>query len=281
MEEFKSKIVEIKQCKNGLLFNPLNPISCRHLPVAINNQLISGFDQIQNESTLVNNFESTNQDTNLIIFKSLYPELSFIETLEIYSCGIFADFFSAQSFFNAYGYGFNPNYSTLKHIMSSLKPPILSMLKERKWNANDLAPLSLLNNQADSLSKIEKLFGKIHELNLSKSMGAQALELSVDLICLDKSVDEILSQTTTDWISYLKALRHPNTQMKEAETIQNTKLNWPSNVKVQWLRRGDRFGVELNSFICHPHEFKKILTALEETQKQWAFQLENKAHHEI
>lgn len=260
MVEFK--IVDITQCRNNCLFSHLSYVSPYHLPIAINFELLSGF---HSKAAFATNYTTHTKEQNLKIFKTIYHDLSFVEALEFSRTSTFEKMFNPADFFHSFGYSFSEAHAKMSSLLAEMNDKILYSLKERRWTAADLQPLVLLKND---YAFLEKVFNQILNSNYSKTIGANCLELAVDLYLMNLSTEEIFT-TTTNWLEHLKFLRYPNTRAKQEQVKAEVKLDWPSNVKTSWQRRGDRLGIELQTFISHPHEFKRTLSALEETQKQW------------
>jgi hypothetical protein len=116
----------------------------------------------------------------------------------------------------------------------------------------------------------EKMAEKMSELNPSFTEGLGFLELATDLILMGHL--EVLFESSSDfarWQQQLKKLRYPHTTQRDENAVLSLeKLPWPSNAKLKFERRGDKFGVEMKVFISNPSDLSKVISALERVQSE-------------
>lgn len=116
----------------------------------------------------------------------------------------------------------------------------------------------------------EKIADQMSALNPSFTEGLGFLELAVDLILMGHLEDIFESSSAfSTWLQQLKKLRYPQTFLRDESTQNKLEtLPWPSNAKLKFERRGDKFGVEMKVFISNPSDLSKVISALERVQSE-------------
>lgn len=116
--------------------------------------------------------------------------------------------------------------------------------------------------------QIEQIVDQLLQTKASFSEGIQILELSTELLLLEKK-PAYSGNSTTEWIQNLKILRYPSShQIQKNKEDLFLKLPWPHGSKIKFERRGDRTGVELKCFISSEVDLTKMLAALERVQTE-------------
>lgn len=75
------------------------------------------------------------------------------------------------------------------------------------------------------------------------------------------------AQFGESWLAHLKSLRYPETDKRfEVEKELWLSLPWPKQFPHRFVRKNDKTGIELNLFISHQDDLRKIQVSLQQVQ---------------
>ncbi|MBY0385099.1 hypothetical protein K2X05_08060 [bacterium] len=191
-----------------------------------------------------------------------YPELSFCSLIEVLKRIEHSIVLDASKVFANYGFLLDSKLSHLLKIIPQFPPSFWQWCQKHSLSPRDLFPLLSLN----SPQEISQCLEKFAEFSISRSLGAQILELSVE--CYLTTGNEALLiadiKNGDQWLQYLKTLRFPNTVksdlQKEKELLS---LPWTKDLNTRWLRQGDRSGLEIRFFASNQKELLKHVQQLQ------------------
>ncbi|MFN7262456.1 MAG: hypothetical protein ACK5RO_01330 [Pseudobdellovibrionaceae bacterium] len=264
------QLIPSSQCVARLDFKPLSPWPEGLPGVSFQKVQIAGF-----RSDLVFNYESGEDSSTelLSLFKSLYPELSFAEFASL-AHAVESSRLPFSFPFEALApqRGWNPNESFWKILKTTQKQPsgFLHWCAEKKMGPMDCSPLLVSQDL-----NLNPLLHFIVNYGLSKSQGAQVLEMVIELLLLGKTYEdlrlpEVQSRDQVEaWIHSLREIRYPQTQARDREAQAYFKsLPWPGSSQTRWVRQGDKSGLEIKLFVSQPSDLKRYLQSLSKVQEQ-------------
>lgn len=198
-----------------------------------------------------------------------YPELSYCELIEVLKKLKVSTPINEKIIFQQYGFALDRKLEQLNERLPSLPPSFWSWCLRHYLSPRDLFPLlSLASPQDLSLS-----LDKISEVQASRSLGTQLLELVVECFLIGTSDSDLVSllnnapssmQPADHWLVNLKALRFPQTLKRDVEKQKSLlSLPWTKDLQTRWLRQGDRSGVEVKFFAATPKELQKHVEQLQ------------------
>jgi hypothetical protein len=258
------ELIKITQCNKSLSFNSTNSLAKSLVPTSFSKVLLNGF--AHPDTSLVINYSPTDCEF-LVLFKSLHPDLSFVEICEFSkNLSIIPGFenFTSHEVFANYAYKFDALLKQSIELSSDLPTDFLHWCTQKKWGPQDFAPLRSLSSE--QIIELHPYFIKIKD-PCSKSEGTQIFELLIELFLLNKNISLLLQLDINQWPAYLKKERYPAThtqQQKNEDLVQ--KINWPLHSQAKWIRRGDKSGIELKLFFSHPQELSRSLIKLEQVK---------------
>lgn len=255
---YTKMLKDMSQCEISLDFGPLSAWPTGLPAVAINGKVIAGFTQ-----TIVFDHQLEESDSEAIaaLFRSLYFDLTAAELARLFVTSKNQSWFPFTTIANRYQLRWNEQTANLAEAMVTLPINFQNFSAEKKWSFADFQPL--LSARSFALSPILLL---ILQRNLSRSIGALALELWVELKLLGHNEQALQPSPNEDselWLKRLKTLRYPHSSQKdeEAQNLVN-QLPWPGTSKARWIRQGDRAGIELKLFVANPTDLKKYVQSL-------------------
>lgn len=210
----------------------------------------------------------THEATLETLLFATYPHLSFAELAELYGA------WSAQpeihphweSIFQFYGYRFsNQLCQTISHLYQAPETFIF-WAHDKGLKARDLSILLSF----DEVAPLNTVMEKISALQVSKSEGVKILEWAGELLLSGHSLKEVLpgEDKTDSWLRSLQSKRYPSSYQQDNSKQQTVKtFAWPKHTQAQWLRQGDRTGIELKLHVQSPEDFAKKLQALHRVQQ--------------
>jgi hypothetical protein len=264
------QLCSMSQCNKDLFFDPRTPWPDGLPAVAVNQVVLAGFSQ-----GLVFNhqIEFSESDAIARLFRSLYFELSFVEMARLMEKARSVPWLPMELIAQKFGWATSENF--LKVAARVLKTPagFQEWAAEKKFSPLDLTPL-LTSEKLE----LKYLFHDLVSLNISRTLGVEALELGIELMNsghspADLSIEHLVANPPADftlaeaWVQALRGLRYPESLRREQETeAQMKELPWPGTTQARWTRQGDRAGIELKLFVSNPTDLKKYLQSLSVVQ---------------
>lgn len=200
-----------------------------------------------------------------------YPELTFCSLVEVLKRIELSVSLDKDKAFANYGFLLDSKLSQLLTLIPALPLSFWQWCQNHSLSPRDLFPLLSLKSPQDVSQSLEKF----SELSISRSLGAQILDLLVECYLTIKDQSPLLKQTATadQWLLHLKSLRFPQTmksdRIKEKELLS---LPWTKELNTRWLRQGDRSGLEIRFFassqkelLLHVQQLQNIVTQAEKT----------------
>lgn len=274
--EFKSlppELCSIAQCDVSLDFSPLSHWPEALPAVAVNKLVYAGFRQ---KLALNHQMDPSDFDGIAQHFYSLYSGLSFAEVARLIQTAKAHPEFPMTEVVQKFQWQVTEQFLSIAEKLVATPLGFQNWCADKKLNPQDLAPL--LSATALSLNPLMK---DMLELQLSKSLGTQALELAIELMLMGSEYSKISVETLLSaeqrkmhgkaqgelWVESLKRLRYPQTfsQDQSAES-KMTSLPWPGTSQARWVRHGDKAGIELKIFVSQPSDLKKHLQSLTRVQ---------------
>ena len=232
-----------KSCQKSLDFKPDRSWPKFWPSVSYENKLISGFTNIYQP---VLNFKK--EDVNFLhLFQHCHPRLNLSELgrIVISWSQIEPPPCSWTPFFKLYGLNQNTDF-----LIQQLKMFISTPFTFQNWVNTKEVHLNELRvlNSVEEIQPLYFILNWIAEHNLSHSNGIKALELSVELWLMGHTLEKILKTN----LSPEKALLEMEHRRKPLSSSQDQikkkqvqKIIWPSDMKAQWVRKGDKTGLQI------------------------------------
>lgn len=203
------------------------------------------------------------------ILKQIYPTLTFMELTRFYSCAQQAKITASWNLiFRAYSYHWNDRMLKTVDLARALPENFQQWLQAHDASPRDIAPLLSLKANHN----LEHVLTTMVNLNVSRSLGLQILELAVDLQLLGTEIKNILpvaSESADSWVSRLKKLRFPMTETLDAQTEQILQsLPWTKAFSKRWTRMGDRSGLEIKFLALSQEDLRNKVKSLQEILSQ-------------
>lgn len=239
----------------GLDFKPLGLWPDTVPALALGNQLLCGFQLDSNHPV----FEHADQgfSNNASLLKTLYPSLTLPELARLTKSATFQNYFEVTSLLKTFGLHSSPELLEILELLTQTSDEFQNFVSQKKFGAQELIPLTTLNSEQVQFVTMELL-----KADESKQDSVKRLELLSDLIQMGQNDLANLN---------LKALhekRYPVTTTRD-QSLEATQLPWPSQVRSQFKRRGDKAGFEVNFFAGTPAELSKLAQNLTKVAEAW------------
>jgi hypothetical protein len=199
-----------------------------------------------------------------------YPNLNFCELVDLIQKMKTSIPLDETVVFQNYGFALDSKMQKLMALIPQLPSPFWHWCRNHSLSPRDLYPLLSL----ESPQQLQKCLMQIQELNLSRNLGTQILELLVECFLLnanqelliDFEAKTITNATSGDaWLQKLKNQRFPQTLQSDANKQKELlTLPWTKELQTRWLRQGDRSGVEVRFFASNPKELQKRVEQLQQ-----------------
>jgi hypothetical protein len=197
-----------------------------------------------------------------------YPELSYCELIEVLKKLKASITVNEMALFAQYGFALDSKLQRLNEVVSTTPPRFWQWCLHHHISPRDLFPLLSLSSPQALAHSLEKFY----DLMLSRSTGAQILELLVECFLIGQSDIFLVSlpdnaptslQPSDHWLQNLKLLRFPQTLKADSEKQKYLlSLPWTKELQTRWLRQGDRSGVEVKFFAANSKELQKHVAQL-------------------
>lgn len=209
----------------------------------------------------------------------LFPDISFVaacEWLKKMSPKLSLTQHQQTELMQVWGFRWDEITIQTAQRVLSFEEHFLNWLHLKKVSPQELQVLNITDQISENLfNDFNSILSYITSQPCSRQQGIQILELSLELLALEKPVLSILNLEDSlngilpaALIKKLQTIRYPTTTSKDAsrENILNTK-RWPQNTEARWLRQGDRSGLELKIFITGVNARDKYENTLLHLQK--------------
>ena len=256
----------IMQCSNAFDFKPrlkwpdILPAYCWR------GILLCGFGRLSGPV-----FDLSEQNLVDAIF-ALYPSLTFGELARL--ADVFTSSFAHESLdvlLARYGLRPSERLSQTFTVWRQTPIPFQEWTIDKKFGARDLAPL-LAADPGDR--GFDFFLICLATTTLSKSDGARALELALELYLLGETFKPEPSKRGETLLARLETLRRPRSAQLDADRRQMVAAwPWPKHVQGQWQRFGDEAGIEIRLRAHSPSDLKQKLERLGGIGQTWSKQI--------
>lgn len=234
------QLCSAKDCDASLCFDPQTPWPDGLPAVALNKFILAGWGQ-----SLVFNHTLDVTDKNEIasLVRSLYFELSFGEIAHLIKKTKKQKWFPIEEVIRKFNMIPSEQFMRVAALFVKLPVGFQQWCMQRKVSAQELLPLLHGNHVG-----LKPVLLKILNSQLTRTQGATALELCIDLLLLGRSLEELhltenhLGEAGHLWSAHLKNLRFP----------QAPKRDWPGTSQARWNLAGKKMGLELKLFVADP-----------------------------
>lgn len=207
----------------------------------------------------------------------VYPQLSFCELIEtlkkLKASPLIAEQMSQATVFANYGFSLDSKLERVLDMIPQIPILFWNWCCKHSLSPRDLTPLLSLQ----SPQQLSLCLNSFNELQLSRNLGAQIIELLVECFLMNETDADLFalcqnsptSKSIGDhWLQNLKTQRFPQTAKADSEK-QKTLLSlpWTKDLQTRWLRQGDRSGVEVRFFAANPKELQKHVDQLQKIVK--------------
>jgi hypothetical protein len=224
-----------------------------HLPaIALNQVIIAGS---KGKWVFNHQIESQSGCELAETFKNFHPHLSYLELLQIVPQWKAAFNVSVTAFLKAYQLDWSDTDSELEKFFRTFPASTQLWLVEKSLSKSELSQIKDLASRAQTITSF------CVQQKVSKSELTQVLDL-----CSSINSDQALPQPGDNfrsWSEKLFSLKYPITQSMDKYFQAKIKtLPWSKNSSAQWLRRGDKSGIEVRFFVTQTNELKNQIHAL-------------------
>jgi hypothetical protein len=240
--------------------------------VAVNNVVLAGFEQ---SMVFNHSIDWKNREAIATLFRSLYSDLSFAELVLLWEKSSAFDWFPFSEIAGKFHFQANAHFFSVAKALLNTPVGFQNWCADKKLAPQDLSPLLAAGSR-----DLKPLFLKILALQLSKSLGVQALELGIELLLMGQSFADLqidleeekasvdTASQAESWLDFLRHKRFPQAFARdnEAQSMMK-KLPWPGSSQVRWTRQGDKSGIELKLFVSNPSDLKKYMQSLSQVEK--------------
>ncbi len=250
------KLVDIETLQRNLNFWPQKPWPKSMPCLALNGELLCGFERKQGQAIEVSEPLSE-------IFSQLYPTLKLSELARAFQR--LKPLLSTEEMsllLNTYDLRNSHRTEKFFLLFERMNPEFLNWCDLKAPGVNDLAILLCF----EDLTPLDGVTQKIATDHLSKSQGVLALELAGELILsglMQEITNSLSLKSTSAWLTQLKRLRYPITTEKSNK--KEKRLNhipWPKGTTAQWIRNGDQDCIELRVRALGAKELSQQLEVL-------------------
>ncbi len=259
------ELIALKECDKSFDFQALAEWPEFWPPFAYNKIQISGF---KSQNPLALNFKPP--VNFLSLFFSCHPRLQLSELADINHRWntIPPEWdFTWGAFFKAYG--LHQEVKSIQKLLTSLKSTPLSFqnwVSKKQAHFNDLRILNSFKNTKD----LSTLFDWMEKKQVSHAQGVKALRGAGELLLMGKDISPALNhspeRSSEEDLQVLEQMRHPHTSLRdEAQKRKIQEALWPSGTQSEWVRKGDRAGLQIKIWCKTPQEFDKKWNQIHKT----------------
>lgn len=270
------QISDISQCGSDLNFGPRRPWPKALPALAWQNQLLCGFDRVNDSACdqKVIDLGSLEKNEWVEILKYLHPQMGFAELSRLSLLlpkVIVAELFDewCTALFGAFEYRWSDRTQQLCAVLAHTPLTFQNWFDDKSLAPREASPLLALPD----LHAFESVLLGLVNAQLSRSEGARALELSVELLLMGRSAEELLPQAneSSGFVRRLEQWRFPmSSENDELKRQEVRRWPWPSQIQGQWQRFGDQTGLEIKIRTTSPQDLTKKLERLMTIPQTWS-----------
>ncbi len=241
----------------GLDFKPLQPWPASLPAVALEDELIGGFQLPIDHAVYCHKFENT--EASAALLKSLYPQLTLPELARLALTRSFPKYFSIESLLRTYQFQYSPDLESVLTMIGNFLPEFQNLISDKKMNFQEFECLIPL-----TASRLVFIQTEVLKNRESRQEIAKRLEYLSDLIQMGRAESELTNLALSD----LHKHRYPVTSVRE-QALAQSELPWHSQIRSQLKRRGDKAGFEIQFFAGTPAELSKLAQNLSKVAQEW------------
>jgi hypothetical protein len=240
--------------------------------LALSGQSLNQFDSSEDfEFTEVDPLLELDPKARTQLYFQAHAHLSFLQKLSLLQSPAFGHFFDQELVWASFPPRSPDELFKMSSLISALPEKFKSWLHEKELQFYDLAPVLSFKVDQDEFQSFSMILEKWDQINFSRSLGAQTIELLVELCLLGHTFDSLMKLWTApgdELLKNLKILRFPQVTLND-ENKKNHSLQWPSSTQVQTQRRGDRWGYNIHFFVSGHQELNKTIEQFKKAAEQW------------
>lgn len=240
--------------------------------LALSGQILNQFDSSEDfEFTEVDPMLKLDPKVRTQLYLQANADLSFLQKLSLLQSPAFGHFFDPELVWASLPPRSPDELFTMSSLINALPEKFKSWLHEKDLQFYDLAPILSFKTDQNEFKSFSFILEKWDQINFSKSLGAQVIELLVELCLLGHTFDSLMKLWNAPGdqvLRNLKILRFPQAALTD-ENKKSHSLHWPSSTQVQAQRRGDRWGYNIHFFVSGHQELIKTIEQFKKAAEQW------------
>ena len=250
------ELISFNICNKSLDFQPDVSWPENWPAFAWNQFIIAGFKK-NNSHAL--NFSS--EDVNFLhLLHTCHPYLHLSELSRITSTWEKTESFSFswEDFFSTYGLKNTNLLTSILPVFANTPSVFQKWVDQKKIHPAELRVLTSLKD----IKTVFPLLEWIAKKNLSHSVGIPVLEQGVELLLMNIKLENILKLNLSqeETIQAIERKRKPLSSSEEQTKKEKLKeILWPVGVNSQWLRKGDKTGLEIKIWCQNQKELEEKL----------------------
>ena len=251
------ELISFNICNKSLDFQPDAPWPKNWPAFAWNQFIVAGFKE---NNSHVLNFSS--EDVKFLhLFHTCHPHLHLSELSRITSMwkNIETLSFSWEDFFSTHNLKNTHLLTSILPIFANTPPAFQKWVDQKKIHPSELRVLKSLKD----IKPISPLLQWVAKENLSHSSGISVLEQGVELVLMGTPLEEVFKNNLSqeEVLKTIEQKRKPLSYSKEQTKKEKLKeILWPMGVNSQWLRKGDKTGLEIKIWCQNQKELDEKLT---------------------
>ncbi len=246
--------------KNLFQFTPFKGVLKIPVPLAYQDLVFGAEPQDQEALDLQKSLEE--------VLALSYPGLGFIDTLRL-SQIILTKFpeISLEKLFILFNFKWNPELQKLIQNIILIPAEFLKWAALRDINFTEV---KLINWGLANTKNFKALLEFLPRLNPSRQIAMKTLEYFIDLSD-PQLLEQILKFSNAEKLSeFMYTKRFPEISKRDDEHRKKTLMfPWPSHVKAQWIRQGDRSGIEIRFIGFDAQDLNKKISALNNVKESF------------
>lgn len=260
------KFRPLLQCDNNWAFHPLKVWSPALPILCWKRELIVGFEHFNTSAHEALDIQSRCA-TPLEAVRACHPHLSLPEIARLWSrVKLLSEWREClEQLWPTYQLRWNHELEVTLEKLALTPRAFQDWCSQKQVGAQDLSPLRSVSNP-ETFAPVLLAIG---QSVLSKSLGIQVLEWTVELALMGVPVEDLMPKSEVDWASSLKAMRYPKVMAKDQEKHRQVReLPWPNRTQAQWIRQGDRGFLEIKLHIESQQDFHRKVEGLSTIEKR-------------
>ncbi len=202
------------------------------------------------------------------LFFDIYGSLCFLEIAELFEAlqgrSTLKESMNWDLYFNKQNLVWNTRSEQIIKQILKTNEAFKSWAYDRKLSSADLMPLNALT-EFRVFNSLSYLFT---DQRLTRSDGKRVIDLLVDLILMDRSVEALIPEEGQNWLEHLVKLRFPMTLEKDNSSLKSNELGeLPKFMNLTQFRQGDRLMSKLQITFTDTQDLRQKLNRLELTSR--------------